>query len=157
MNTTPIQQSYKNKVLASLPTPEVDRLAAHLSPVRLILNQTLHDSGQIVDTVYFLEEGICSIVVTMETGNTVEVGITGRDGFVGVPAVLGTGHSPNRSFIQIPGHGFGVKARIRGNNLKRPPHYACAYKEASRDCLCRPHKPPPVIAFMNLKSVWLDG
>ena len=40
------------------------------------------------------------------------MGITGRDGFVGLPAVLGTGHSPNRSFIQIPGHGFSVKAKI---------------------------------------------
>jgi CRP-like cAMP-binding protein len=112
MNATRIQQSYKNRVLASLPALEVKRLASHLSPVHLKLNQTLHDSGQVVDTVYFLEEGICSIVVTMETGNTVEVGITGRDGFVGVPAVLGTGHSPNRCFIQIPGHGFGVKAKI---------------------------------------------
>jgi CRP-like cAMP-binding protein len=65
-----------------------------------------------VDTVYFLEEGICSVVVTMETGNTVEVGITGRDGFVGLPALLGTRHSPNRSFIQIPGHGFSVKAKV---------------------------------------------
>ncbi len=121
MNATPIKQSYKNKVLASLPALKVDRLASHLSLVRLILNQTLHDSGQIVDTVYFLEEGICSIVVTMETGNTVEVGITGRDGFVGVPAVLATDHSPNPSFTQIPGHGFGVKARILREQSEAPP------------------------------------
>lgn len=40
------------------------------------------------------------------------MGITGRDGFVGLPAVRGTGHTPNRSFIQIPGHGFRVKATI---------------------------------------------
>jgi CRP-like cAMP-binding protein len=112
MKATPIQQSYKNRVLASLPPLEANRLASHLSPVHLKLNQTLHGSGQMVDTVYFLEEGICSIVVAMETGSTVEVGITGRDGFVGVPAVLGTGHSPNRSFMQIPGHGFSVKAKI---------------------------------------------
>jgi CRP-like cAMP-binding protein len=62
--------------------------------------------------VYFLEEGVCSVVVTMENGSTVEVGMTGRDGFVGLPAVLGAGHSPNRAFIQIPGHGFSVKAEV---------------------------------------------
>ena len=93
-------------------TAEMKRLAPHLSPVTLKMNRTLHDSGQMVETVYFLEQGICSHVVTMETGNTIEVGITGREGFVGLPAILGTGHSPYRSFMQISGHGFSVKAKI---------------------------------------------
>jgi CRP-like cAMP-binding protein len=75
-------------------------------------DQSLHNPGQTVDTVYFLEDGVCSIVVTMENGSTVEVGIIGRDGFVGLPALLGTGHSSNRSFIQIPGHGHSIKAKV---------------------------------------------
>jgi len=112
MESIAVPSPYKNRVLASLPAVEMKRLAPHLCPVTLKMNRTLHDPGQTVDTVYFLEEGVCSIVVTMETGNTVEVGITGRDGFVGLPAVLGTGHSPNRAFMQIPGHGFSVKAKI---------------------------------------------
>ncbi len=112
MKSIPVPQKYKNRVLASLPVVEMKRLAPHLTPVTLKMNRSLHDSGQMVDTVYFLEQGICSHVVTMETGNTVEVGITGREGFVGLPAVLGTGHSPYRSFMQISGHGFSVKAKI---------------------------------------------
>ncbi len=112
METPAIPPTYKNCVLASLSAAEKKRLAPHLSPVVLKVNRTLHDPGQTVDTVYFLEEGICSVVVTMKNGNTVEVGITGRDGFVGLPAVLGTGHSPNRAFMQIPGHGFSVKAKV---------------------------------------------
>jgi len=112
MPSISVPLTYKNRVLASLPASELMRLAPHLSPVTLKLNQTLQDAGQMVDTVYFLEEGICSHVVTMEAGSTVEVGITGRDGFVGLPAVLGTGRNLNRSFMQIPGHGFRVKATI---------------------------------------------
>jgi CRP-like cAMP-binding protein len=112
MQATSVPQTYKNRVLASLPEVELKRLAPHLSPVTLKTNRTLHDPGQTVDTVYFLEEGICSVVVTMESGNTVEVGIIGRDGFVGLPAVLGAGRSPNRAFMQIPGHGFSVKAKV---------------------------------------------
>ena len=103
---------YKNRVLASLPAAESERLRPHLSPVTLKRNRTLHDPGQVVETVYFLEEGICSVVVAMKNGSTVEVGITGRDGFVGLPAVLDTCHSPNRSFIQIAGHGYSVKAKV---------------------------------------------
>lgn len=112
MNPASVPQAYKNRVLASLPAPVIKRIAPHLTPVTLKINRTLHDPGEIVDTVYFLEDGICSVVVTMETGSTVEVGITGREGFVGLPAVLGTRHSPNRSFMQIPGRGFSVKAKI---------------------------------------------
>jgi CRP-like cAMP-binding protein len=112
MKSNSVTQQYKNRILASLPADEMKRLAPHLSTVMLKMNRTLHDSGQMVDTVYFLEEGICSTVVTMQAGNTIEVGITGRDGFVGLPAMLGTGHSPNRSFMQIPGNGFSVKAKI---------------------------------------------
>jgi CRP-like cAMP-binding protein len=112
MKSIPVPQTYKNRVLASLPAAEMKRLAPHLTPVTLRMNRTLHDPGQLVDTVYFLEQGICSHVVTMEAGNTVEVGITGRDGFVGLPAVLGTGQSLNRAFMQIPGHGYRVDAAI---------------------------------------------
>jgi CRP-like cAMP-binding protein len=112
MQSICVPVSFKNRVLASLPPDLMKRLAPHLNAVTLKLNRTLHDPGQMVETVYFLEEGICSVVVTMETGSTIEVGITGRDGFVGMPAVLGTGHSPNRSFIQIPGHGFSVRAKV---------------------------------------------
>jgi CRP-like cAMP-binding protein len=111
MKSPTTRTAYKNRVLASLPASDITRLAPYLSPVMFKRNQTLHDPGQSVDTVYFLEEGICSIVVSMENGSTVEVGIIGRDGFVGLPAVLGTNHSPNRSFIQIPGSGFSIKAK----------------------------------------------
>jgi CRP-like cAMP-binding protein len=112
MKSTSVSKPYKNRVLASLPATEMKRLAPHLLPVTLKMNRTLHDADEMVDTVYFLEQGVCSHVLTMETGNTVEVGITGRDGFVGLPAVLDAGRSPHRSFMQIPGHGFSVKAKI---------------------------------------------
>jgi CRP-like cAMP-binding protein len=48
----------------------------------------------------------------MEDGMTVEVGLIGREGFVGTAAVLDTGASPNRYFMQIPGYGFRMKAAV---------------------------------------------
>jgi len=112
MESKTVSAPYKNRVLASLPAAEIKRLAPHLSPVALMVNRTLHDAGQTIDSVYFLEDGVCSIVATMASGNTVEVGIIGREGFVGLPAVLGTQASPNRAFMQIPGHGYSIKAKI---------------------------------------------
>ena len=130
MKSVSVQQPYKNKVLASLEDTDLQRLAPHLSHVDLKINRTLHDAGQAIETVYFLEEGICSIVVTMKKGSTVEVGITGRDGFVGMPAVLGTGHSPNRNFIQIPGHGFSVKAKTLKEQFEASPSLRLSLQRA---------------------------
>jgi CRP-like cAMP-binding protein len=112
MEPISIPLPYKNRVLASLPPADIKRLAPHLSPVTLKANRSLHEYGQAIDTAYFIEDGVCSSVATMENGVTVEVGITGRDGFIGIPAVLGTRHSLSRSFMQIPGYGFSMKAKI---------------------------------------------
>ena len=118
MKSPPVQGSsevrgpYKNRLLASLPPLDIARLAPHLSPVTLATNQTLHDAGAKVDTIYFVEDGICSIVASMESGSTIEVGIIGRDGFVGMAAVLDSGLATNRAYMQIPGYGYSIKTRI---------------------------------------------
>ena len=105
-------QHFENRILSSLPASTISRLVPHLFPVDLPINLTLHEPGKTVDYVYFLEDGICSIVATMESGMSVEVGMIGRDGFVGVPSVLGVSHSPNRRFMQFSGYGYRVKAQI---------------------------------------------
>ena len=68
-------------------------------------------------------------VATMAGGVTVEVGVIGREGFVGLPAALGTGQSPNRYFVQIPGHGYRVKSKILTEQ--------CEASSALRLCLLR--------------------
>jgi CRP-like cAMP-binding protein len=104
--------SYKNRLLASLPADAIQQLTPHLAPIDLPTNRILEEANQAADGVYFLEGGICSVVARMENGASVEVGVIGRDGFVGLSAVLGSGCSPNRYFMQIPGYGFRVKARV---------------------------------------------
>jgi len=105
------QRLYKNRLLESLPPHDIKQLSPHLIPVDLPLNLTLHEPGQTIESVCFLEDGVCTIVATMESGVGVEVGMIGRDGFVGMPILLGASHSPNRSFMQIGGYGFRVKAQ----------------------------------------------
>lgn len=111
MNSLALRQPFRNCLLSSLPELEIDKFHARLSPVVLKHNQTLHHAGERVDTVYFLEQGVCSIVATLKDGDTVEVGLVGRDGFIGLPALLGTGYSFTRNVMQSPGTGYSVKAR----------------------------------------------
>ncbi len=77
----PPKQLYKNKILAALPKAEINRLQPHLSRVELKQEQTLLDGD--ASHAYFVEDGIASVVVTLENGSTVEVGVIGIDGLVG--------------------------------------------------------------------------
>ncbi len=120
MQAAALHPPFRNSLLASMSPSVRDRLVPDLVPVTFDRNQILHNPGETVDTIYFLETGICSVVVSMEDGTTVEVGIIGRDSFVGLPAVLGTGHSPNRSFIQLPGSGYSIKANRLREHLSEP-------------------------------------
>ncbi len=104
--------SFQNRLLASLPRAEINRLIRHLTPVTLAQEQSL--SNGVSAQGYFLEDGIASVVVTVENGDTVEVGIIGIDGVVGLPILLGTTSAPGRTFIQIAGSGY----RIEGDRLK---------------------------------------
>jgi CRP-like cAMP-binding protein len=106
------RQPFKNRVLASLPAPEIQRLSSHLTRVTFKSKRSLHEPGERIDTVYFLEDAVASVVITMENGATVEVGLIGRDSVVGLPAVMGSGIAVNRTFVQMPGDGFKVKARV---------------------------------------------
>ena len=73
--TPRVPTRYKNRILAALPKAEIDRLAPHLSPVTLNLRaQLLYGKA---DHAYFLEAGLASVVLTLEDGATVEVGVVG--------------------------------------------------------------------------------
>jgi len=92
-------------MLASLPANLISQIVPHFVPVPLPKDQTLHHPGQTVDGIFFLEEGICSMVVNIESGVSVEVGRIAREGFVGMAAIVGADHSPYRCFMAIRGHG----------------------------------------------------
>ncbi len=103
--------AYKNNILASLSRAEIGRLAPHLSFLDLAVNHTLQEPNEEVTHAYFLESGLASVVVEMADGNTVETGITGKEGLVGFSILLGTTSMPTRTFIQIPATGYKIKAK----------------------------------------------
>lgn len=103
---------FKNRILSSLPKNDLNRISGLLTPVTLEQHKTLLDGE--TEHCYFVEDGIASVVVTVEDGTTVEVGIIGIDGVVGLPILLGSPRIPGRTFIQIAGSGF----RIASKDLK---------------------------------------
>ncbi len=104
----PPTREYQNRVLASLPKAEINRLAPHLSPVTLKVRDELLDGKS--KYAYFVEDGLASVVLPMKSGATVEVGVIGREGVVGLPMLLGAKTMPGETYIQVAGTGFRIEA-----------------------------------------------
>jgi len=91
----------KNLLLRALDRADYALLEPHLEPVTLPLKTPLFHPNEPIERVYFLEDGVASIVSEQEGGRTVEIGIHGREGMSGVPVVLGAQRSPHASMIQV--------------------------------------------------------
>jgi CRP-like cAMP-binding protein len=93
----------KNELLAALPRGAYLRLLPHLESVSLALGDSLYKSGESIEHVYFPEDALISLVTHMRDGATVEVGLIGRDGMVGIPVLLGDDIAFEAAVVQIAG------------------------------------------------------
>jgi CRP-like cAMP-binding protein len=109
---------FSNRILSSLPPEQLDHFRPHLSAIDLPRHKVLEDG--INRHVYFLEEGIASVVLTVADGTTVEVGVVGRDGLVGLPLLLDVDSGLGQTFMQIAGSGYRIEASLMRAEFERP-------------------------------------
>ena len=89
-----------NLLLAALPVAEYQRIARSLELVPLKLKTLIHRAGEPIDQVYFPGGGFCSILAVLKDGAMVEVATIGREGMVGVSAVLDSNPVSSTSMVQ---------------------------------------------------------
>src|SRR4051794_28084288 len=77
-----------NRLLAALPAADYTRILPSLTVVPLKLKDVLHKPGEPIHHVYFPGGGFCSMLTVLEDGGMVEIATIGREGMVGVSAVL---------------------------------------------------------------------
>jgi CRP-like cAMP-binding protein len=97
----------KNRLLATLPIKNYQNLLTKTERIELIFNENIYTPGDIISDVYFPESGIVSLLSAVEANSTLEVGIVGNEGMVGLPVFLGVKTSNNRAVVQ--GAGFALK------------------------------------------------
>jgi CRP-like cAMP-binding protein len=96
----PPPAAIQNLLLGSLPKADRDRVASILDIVPLKLREVLHKPAERIDHVYFPGGGFCSVVTVLEDGSMVEVATIGREGAVGITAVLDGTPAPSASMVQ---------------------------------------------------------
>jgi CRP-like cAMP-binding protein len=104
-----------NRLLAALSSQEYQRLQPHLETFTLAFGEVLYEPGEIIRHVYFPNSGIVSLLSMVEKRSTLEVGVVGNEGMVGIPIFLGANKSHNRALVQ----GGGVAMRMKSESLRK--------------------------------------
>jgi CRP-like cAMP-binding protein len=99
----------KNDILHALLNSEYRHLSPKLEQVDLQRGEIIYQADQRIDYVYFPETAVVAMIDTVENGSTVEVGIIGHEGMVGINVFLGCLVTPDKAIVQISGTAMRMK------------------------------------------------
>lgn len=100
----------RNSVLAGLVAADYEHVLPKLEHVTLKCGRTLYQADREIADVYFPEDAVVAMIDTMHDGRTVEVGIIGREGFVGINVFLGGVITPDKAIVQLSGDAMRMSA-----------------------------------------------
>jgi CRP-like cAMP-binding protein len=147
MINTVAEQMIKNSVLAAIPSQELEQIKPHLKPVELALSNILFEPPDVIHSVYFPTTAIISFLTELPDGDSVEVGLVGYEGMVGVDVILGVSTASKVATVQHAGYALKISSPIlkeifnRGGKLQQ---YLLQYTHAlmsqiSASVLCNAH------------------
>lgn len=114
-----------NKLLAALPGDSFERLLPHLEPAALSAGEDLYRSDRGVPYAYFPESAVISQLHVLEDGNMTEAAMIGREGLVGLSALLNASLPTYWTRVLIAGSALRIRVDIlkqefgRGGALQR--------------------------------------
>ena len=109
---SPDRASIRNKLVAGLTAQDFDRIRPHLERIPLPQRERLLSPTAPTEYVYFPESGMVSLILSLEEGHVVEVGLVGSEGIVGVLAGLGTSRIAGEAIVQMPGSGLRMRTYV---------------------------------------------
>ena len=109
----------ENRLLAALPERERARLIPQLEILTLFAKETVYETGEEMNYVYFPLDCIVVLISSVESKGTVEVGLIGNEGFVGAPILMGAKISTSQALILTEGKALRLPAAIVRKEAKR--------------------------------------
>jgi CRP-like cAMP-binding protein len=143
------QHARKNAILKAIPRHDLHRLLPQMQKMDLEAKQVLYQEGEPIDHIYFPTTALLSMLMPTAEGGTVELAMVGREGFVGVSAILNGAKAREYGALAkvitlIPGSVIQIKsdvfeAAVDGNlDLARciRPYLSLLYTELSLSVSC---------------------
>lgn len=111
-----------NRLLASLPAPDLEALTPHLERVLLPARRVVFEPGDEVMHAHFPADGtVVSLVTVMSDGRTAEAAVVGCEGAIG--ALISAGRKPasTRGVVQVAGAALRIdSARLEEAKVASP-------------------------------------
>src|SRR6201987_6526134 len=105
------REKLRNLILLAVPAKESDPMQKNLEFIELPTHFELHEAGEPIKFAYFIESGLASVLTMMVDGKSVEVGLAGKEGFIGLPLLVGFPSSATRVIMQVRGSAYRINAR----------------------------------------------
>jgi len=104
-----------NRLLAALPKKDYQALHHQLEEVPLVFEEILYQPNVLISDVYFPNSGILSLLAGVNGRATLEVGLVGKEGMLGMSVFMGVNPSQNRVVVQ----GAGSAMRMKATGLRK--------------------------------------
>jgi CRP-like cAMP-binding protein len=112
----------RNLILARMPEDVYKNVARFLVPIDLPLGMLLSTPNESIDYIYFPVSGLISVDALTDGGESVEVGVIGREGLAGVSGLLNHRQMSHSVIMQGPGSGLRCRTGVvRDEFLKGGP------------------------------------
>jgi CRP-like cAMP-binding protein len=92
-----------NRLLAELPSEDRERVVAGAERVHLTFADVLCEPGDRIEHVYFPANSFISLAAPVDSRASLEVGLIGNEGMLGIPLLLGINVSPQRALVRGSG------------------------------------------------------
>lgn len=96
----------RNDLLSYLHAKEMGHLRSCLLEVELRRSAILFDADRPAEFVYFIEDGLVSLLARTVNDGSIELATVGRGAFIGLGAALGGARTLQRACVQVAGSAF---------------------------------------------------
>ncbi|MDP1525031.1 MAG: Crp/Fnr family transcriptional regulator [Rhodocyclaceae bacterium] len=111
-----------NRLLDALPLKERQHFLAACQPIDLKFGEVLIESGSRIRHAYFPTASFISLITApLDSGTSLEVGLVGDEGMVGISLLLGVSISPLHMLVQGAGPALRIGASRFLHELKQQP------------------------------------
>jgi len=100
-----------NGILQRLGSKTLGLIEPHLHKVKLTQGTILHEAGEAISSVYFPLSGMVSMLAVLKSGEAIEAGVIGREGFVGGFLGVRGWRSLGQAMMQMNGEAMRLNVR----------------------------------------------
>ena len=124
----------RNRLLATLNEAEHARIAPYLDEVRMELRTNLSRADEPMRYAYFPHDAVASVLIDVDEGELVEVGLVGAEGIVGLSLLYGEPAAQTTVIVQIPGRVSRIPADVLVREVVTPatPFFRLLLRYANR-------------------------